>query len=102
MKRVLMPIGILLGSIVITVVLIRNPTRVSESAPEIIPISAQICEKAGAAGIVFHLRGDRRHIMDHDLPELKESVQGVLDFEMAATEEMIELLHQVQPDICTL
>ena len=46
--------------------------------------AAQICEKAGAAGIVFHLRGDRRHIMEHDLPELKESVQGVLDFEMAA------------------
>ena len=64
--------------------------------------AAQICEKAGAAGIVFHLRGDRRHIMDHDLSELKESVQGVLDFEMAATEEMIALLHQVQPDICTL
>lgn len=44
MKRVLMPIGILLGSIVITVVLIRNPTRVSESAPEIIPISVRVVE----------------------------------------------------------
>lgn len=39
-----MPIGILLGSIVITVVLIRNPTRVSESAPEIIPISVRVAE----------------------------------------------------------
>tara|TARA_B100000575_G_C23143750_1_gene666848 strand:+ start:4568 stop:5323 length:756 start_codon:yes stop_codon:yes gene_type:complete len=64
--------------------------------------AAQICEKSGAAGIVFHLRGDRRHIMDQDLPELKEAVHGILDFEMAATEEMIELLHKVQPDICTL
>ena len=44
MKRVLMPIGILLGSIAITVVLIRNPTRVSESAPEIIPISVRVAE----------------------------------------------------------
>ena len=44
MKRVLMPIGILLGSIVISVVLIRNPTRVSESAPEIIPISVRVAE----------------------------------------------------------
>lgn len=44
MKRVLMPVGILLGSIVITVVLIRNPTRVSESAPEIIPISVRVAE----------------------------------------------------------
>ena len=64
--------------------------------------AAEICEQAGAAGIVFHLRGDRRHIMDQDLPELKHSVKGVLDFEMAATDEMIALLHQVQPDICTL
>ena len=44
MKRVLMPIGILLGSIVVAVVLIRNPTRVSESAPEIIPISVRVAE----------------------------------------------------------
>ena len=44
MKRVLLPIGILLGSIVITVVLIRNPTRVSESAPEIIPRSVRVAE----------------------------------------------------------
>ena len=44
MKRVLMPIGVLLGSIVITVVLIRNPTRVSESSPEIIPISVRVAE----------------------------------------------------------
>lgn len=44
MKRVLMPIGILLGSIVISVVLIRNPTRVSESSPEIIPISVRVAE----------------------------------------------------------
>ena len=44
MKRVLMPIGILLGSIIVAVVLIRNPTRVSESAPEIIPISVRVAE----------------------------------------------------------
>ena len=53
MKRVLMPIGILLGSIVITVVLIRNPTRVSESAPEIIPISVRVAEVQSESGQLF-------------------------------------------------
>ena len=43
-------------------------------------VAAQICEKAGASGIVFHLRGDRRHIRDEDVVALKESVSGKLDF----------------------
>ena len=64
--------------------------------------AARMCEQAGAAGIVFHLRGDRRHIKDQDLPELKATVKGILDFEMAATDEMIEHLLNLSPDICTL
>lgn len=63
---------------------------------------AKVCEDAGAAGIVFHLRGDRRHIKDEDLPELKAAVKGILDFEMAATDEMIQLMLELKPDICTL
>ena len=42
MKRVLLPIAILLGSIVIAVVLIRSPTQVEETAPEIIPVSVRV------------------------------------------------------------
>ena len=67
------------------------------------PVEAAIAsEKAGAAGIVFHLRVDRRHIHDEDVYKLKEAVSGVLNFEMAATEEMIGILVDVQPDYCTL
>jgi pyridoxine 5-phosphate synthase len=51
--------------------------------------AAKVCEEAGAHGIVFHLRGDRRHIQDNDVIELKQSVQGTLDFEMAATDETL-------------
>ncbi len=51
--------------------------------------AAQICEMAGAAGIVFHFRGDRRNIKDNDLPALIEVVQVILYFEMAASEDMI-------------
>ncbi|PKD44943.1 pyridoxine 5'-phosphate synthase [Rhodohalobacter barkolensis] len=64
--------------------------------------AAEVCEKAGAAGIVFHLRGDRRHIRDEDVYRLKKSVKGALDFEMAATEEMIEICNEIKPELCTL
>lgn len=64
--------------------------------------AAKICEKAGAAGIVFHLRGDRRHIKDEDVVALKKTVTGTLDFEMAATNEMIGILKNTNPDLCTL
>lgn len=64
--------------------------------------AASVSEMAGAAGIVFHLRSDRRHIRDEDVYRLKESVQGILDFEMAATEEMIGICLQIKPHLCTL
>jgi pyridoxine 5-phosphate synthase len=65
-------------------------------------MAAKICEQAGASGIVFHLRSDRRHIKDEDVFELKKSVTGTLDFEMAATDEMISILKEVHPHLCTL
>ena len=64
--------------------------------------AAKICEEAGASGIVFHLRGDRRHIMDSDVQDLKNRVTGKLDFEMAATDEMLGILKKTNPDLCTL
>ncbi len=64
--------------------------------------AAKICEESGAAGIVFHLRGDRRHIKDHDVESLKEAVKGTLDFEMAATDEMLGILKKTNPHLCTL
>lgn len=64
--------------------------------------AANVCETAGAAGIVFHLRSDRRHIRDEDVYRLKESVRGILDFEMAATDEMITICLDVKPHLCTL
>src|SRR5699024_7335997 len=64
--------------------------------------AASVCEEAGAAGIVFHLRSDRRHIRDEDVFALKKSVRGELDFEMSATEEMLGLCKKVDPDLVTL
>jgi len=64
--------------------------------------AADVCEQAGAAGIVFHLRGDRRHIRDEDVYRLQKTVTGILDFEMAASDEMIDICLDVNPDLCTL
>lgn len=64
--------------------------------------AAAVCEAAGAGGIVFHLRGDRRHIRDEDVSRLKETVTGILDFEMAASDEMIDICIETEPDIVTL
>lgn len=64
--------------------------------------AAGVCEKAGASGIVFHLRGDRRHIRDEDVYALKKSVTGTLDFEMAASEEMLNISRDINPHLITL
>ena len=64
--------------------------------------AAEVAERAGAAGIVFHLRKDRRHIRDEDVYALKKSVQGSLNFEMAATREMLNMCVEIKPDLITL
>jgi pyridoxine 5-phosphate synthase len=64
--------------------------------------AATLCELAGANGITCHLREDRRHIQDRDLELLRRTVRGVLNLEMAATEEMVAIARRVRPDIVTL
>src|SRR5699024_4647224 len=64
--------------------------------------AAEACERAGAAGIVFHLRKDRRHIHDDDVYKLREDVRGKLNFEMAATDEMLDICLDVNSHLVTL
>ena len=64
--------------------------------------AATLCELAGADGITVHLREDRRHIQDRDVRLLRETVRGVLNLEMAATDEMLRIAREVKPDFCTL
>ena len=59
--------------------------------------AATLCELAGADGITVHLREDRRHIQDRDVRVLRETVSGVLNLEMAATEEMLEIALRHKP-----
>lgn len=64
--------------------------------------AAQICELAGAEGIVCHLRADRRHINDRDVRLLRERLKTKLDLEMGAIEEIIRIALEVKPDLVTL
>ncbi len=67
------------------------------------PITAAVlAELAGAAGIIAHLREDRRHVQDRDLRLLREVVQTKLNMEMAATDEMMRIAREIKPDFSTL
>ena len=56
------------------------------------PVKAALAAiAAGADGITAHLREDRRHIRDDDIARLKDEIDKPLNFEMAATEEMLEI-----------
>jgi pyridoxine 5-phosphate synthase len=67
------------------------------------PVAAALLgELAGAAQITCHIRGDRRHIQDHDLQRLRASVQTLLNVELAVTDEMRSIALQVKPHRVTL
>lgn len=65
-------------------------------------VAAQVCEKAGADGIVVHLREDRRHINDKDVFLLKDILNTKLDLEMGASEDIIKIALKVKPKMVTL
>ena len=58
---------------------------------------ARAAEAGGADGITFHLREDRRHILDGDVERLRAHMKLPLNFEMAATEEMTAIALRVRP-----
>jgi pyridoxine 5'-phosphate synthase len=53
--------------------------------------------EAGADGITAHLREDRRHIRDTDMARLKAEISKPLNFEMAATEDMLRISLATKP-----
>lgn len=61
--------------------------------------AAAICEEAGAHGITVHLREDRRHIIDRDVWELRETIATRMNLEMANTPEIVQIALRVKPDI---
>jgi len=61
-------------------------------------VAASLCERAGASGIVAHLRGDRRHMQDRDLERLRANIMTKLNLEMGNTPEIIDFALRLQPD----
>ena len=61
-------------------------------------VAARVCERAGASGIVAHLRADRRHIQDRDIERLRANIMTKLNLEMGNTEEIIDVALRIVPD----
>ncbi|MGQ3674741.1 pyridoxine 5'-phosphate synthase [Xanthobacter sp. TB0139] len=64
--------------------------------------AALLAQAAGADGITAHLREDRRHIRDADMARLKAEIGIPLNFEMAATDEMVSIAIHTRPHACCL
>jgi pyridoxine 5-phosphate synthase len=64
--------------------------------------AALLAQEAGADGITAHLREDRRHIRDTDMQRLKAQLHVPLNFEMAATPEMLAIALNIKPHACCL
>ena len=59
--------------------------------------AALLAIEAGADGITAHLREDRRHIRDDDMARLRAEISKPLNFEMAATEDMLRIALMTKP-----
>src|SRR5947208_9981430 len=78
---------------------LRQARRTYEPDPVWAAVEAEL---GGADGITVHLREDRRHIQDHDVERLKQSVHVKLNLEMAATDEMVAIACKIKPHMAML
>ncbi|MBI3322380.1 MAG: pyridoxine 5'-phosphate synthase [Candidatus Omnitrophica bacterium] len=78
---------------------LRQQRRGERPSPVWAAVAAQ---RAGADGIVCHLREDRRHIQDGDLPALKRALRVLLNLEMGAHPEIVGIACRVLPRQATL
>src|SRR3990170_4805849 len=83
-----------LGVNVDHVATLRNARAIDKPDPV---RAALIAIEAGADGITAHLREDRRHIRDDDMARLKAEISKPLNFEMAATEDMLKIALATKP-----
>ncbi len=83
-----------LGVNVDHVATVRNARGIAHPDPV---RAAHIAARAGADGITAHLREDRRHIRDDDIACLSDELDIPLNFEMAATEEMVDVAVKYRP-----
>jgi pyridoxine 5-phosphate synthase len=73
---------------------VRNARGGAHPDPVAVAVAALA---AGADGITMHLREDRRHIRDDDVSRMLAAISAPLNFEMAATDEMVALATRLRP-----
>ena len=83
-----------LGVNVDHVATVRNARGIANPDPV---RAALMAAEAGADGITAHLREDRRHIVDDDIERLISELELPLNFEMAATDEMRDIVLRHKP-----
>lgn len=89
----------LLGVNIDHVATVRQARRTDEPDPV---WAAAEAELGGADGITFHLREDRRHIIDRDAHLLKQTVAVKLNMEMAIADDIVAIAEELAPHQCTL
>src|ERR1700745_1103050 len=73
----------------------------SKNAERDILAAAALCERAGAGGIVAHLRSDRRHMQDRDIDRLRQNIMTKLNLEMGNTPEIVDIALRIVPgEVC--
>lgn len=78
---------------------VRQARRADEPDPVWAAVEAEL---AGADGITFHLREDRRHINDRDARLLRQTVATKLNMEMSIADQIVGIAVELAPDQCTL
>jgi len=76
---------------------LRNARKRDATAKPDLLRSAREAIKGGADSITFHLREDRRHILDEDAKRLRKALRAPINLEMAATEEMRDIALRLMP-----
>jgi len=94
-----MPRSLRLGVNIDHVATVRNARGGSHPDPV---RAALLAIRAGADGITAHLREDRRHIVDRDIERLMAEIDRPLNFEMAATDEMLAIALRHKPHAACL
>jgi pyridoxine 5-phosphate synthase len=64
--------------------------------------AALVAEMHGADNITLHLREDRRHIQAQDVRTLREVLKTRMNFEMAVTDDMLQIATTIKPADCCL
>lgn len=98
--------GLLLGVNVDHVATLRQAryaTMLDSPNAEPSPLeAARAAREGGADSITMHVRGDRRHVQERDVFEVREQLELPINFEMASTAEMREIALRLKPDFVCL